>query len=96
MPGVYGGRTAFNGANAPFSAYGIYLWRPDEVLRAYSRAGLTGAPVFVLAAVVGLWLLTLASALVLLQAGSRRVRADSEESPPDSSRTDYERCGQRE
>jgi hypothetical protein len=95
LPGVYGGRTAFNGANAPFSVYGMYLWRPDEVLRVYSRVGLAGAPVFVLAAVVGLWLLTLASALVLLQAGSRRVRADGEESSPDSSRPDCERRGQR-
>jgi|GEM_PF-4899009 len=76
LPGVYGGRTAFNGANAPFSAYGMYLWRPDEVLRVYSRVGLAGVPAFVLASVVGLWLLALASALLLLQSGRTRVRAD--------------------
>lgn len=76
LPGVYGGRTAFNGANAPFSAYGMYLWRPDEVLRVYSRVGLAGVPAFVLASVVELWLLALASALLLLQSGRTRVRAD--------------------
>lgn len=76
LPGVCGGRTAFNGANAPFSAYGMYLWRPDEVLRVYSRVGLAGVPAFVLASVVGLWLLALASALLLLQSGRTRVRAD--------------------
>jgi hypothetical protein len=63
LPGVYGGQTAFNGANAPFSAYSTYLWRPDEVLRIYSKAGLAGAPAIVLGVVVGLWLLALASAL---------------------------------
>jgi hypothetical protein len=75
LPGVYGGRTVFNGANAPFSAYGMYLWRPDEVLRVYSTAGLAGVPAFVLASVVGIWLLALASALLLLQ--SRRTQARS-------------------
>jgi 4-amino-4-deoxy-L-arabinose transferase-like glycosyltransferase len=75
LPGVYGGRTTFNGANAPFSAYGTYLWRPDEVLRVYSRVGLAGAPAFVLASVVGLWLLALASALLLLRSRRARVRA---------------------
>jgi hypothetical protein len=75
LPGVYGGRTTINGANAPFSAYGTYLWRPDEVLRVYSRVGLAGAPAFVLASVVGLWLLALASALLLLRSRRARVRA---------------------
>jgi Dolichyl-phosphate-mannose-protein mannosyltransferase len=65
LPGVYGGRTAFNGANAPLSAYAVYLWRPDEVLRVYSKVGLAGVPALALAAVVGLWLLALASALAL-------------------------------
>jgi hypothetical protein len=65
LPGVYGGRTSFNGANAPLSAYAVYLWRPDEVLRVYSRVGLAGVPALALAAVVGLWLLALASALLL-------------------------------
>jgi hypothetical protein len=67
---------AFNGANAPFSAYGMYLWRPDEVLRVYSRVGLAGVPAFVLASVVGFWLLALSSVLLLLQSGRTRVRAD--------------------
>jgi 4-amino-4-deoxy-L-arabinose transferase-like glycosyltransferase len=75
LPGVYGGRTAFNGANAPFSAYGAYLRRPDEVLRVYSKAGLAGAPVFVLASVMGLWLLAIASALLLLRSRRTQVRA---------------------
>jgi hypothetical protein len=64
LPGVYGGRTAFNGANAPFSAYGLYLWRPDEALRVYSRVSVAGVPAFVLASIVALWLLALASALL--------------------------------
>ena len=71
LPGVYGGRTAFNGANARFSVYGTYLGRPDEVLRVYSRVGLAGAPALVLASVVGLWLLALASALLLARSGER-------------------------
>ncbi len=74
LPGVYGGRTAFNGANAPFSAYAMYLRRPDEALRVFSRVGLAGAPAFVLASVVGLWLLALASALLLPRSGRTRMR----------------------
>jgi hypothetical protein len=76
LPGVYGGRTAFNGANARFSAYGRYLWRPDEVLRIHSKVGLAGVPASVLASVAGLWLLALASALLLLKAGRARVKID--------------------
>ncbi len=76
LPGVYGGRTAFNGANAPFSAYGSYLWRPDEALRVYSKVGLAGVPVFVLVSVVGFWLLALASALLSLRSGQMRASAD--------------------
>lgn len=72
LPGVYGGRTAFNGANAPFSAYAVYLYRPDEVFQVYSRVGLAAAPAFVLVAVAALWMLALASALLLRPSANRR------------------------
>ncbi len=63
LPGVYGGRTGFNGSNAPFAAYASSLLRPAEVLMVYERVGLAGLRASALGLVVGLWLLLLASAV---------------------------------
>ncbi len=78
LPAVYAGRTVFNGANAPFSAYAEYLRRPGEALRVFSRVGLAGVPASALAAAAALWLLALATALLLLKSGRRRARDGAE------------------
>jgi len=70
LPGVYGGRTAFNGSNAPLAAYGDYLLRPAEALRTYERVGLAGVPAYASVVAFGLWLSLLASGLF---AASRRL-----------------------
>jgi hypothetical protein len=73
LPGVYGGLTSFNGANAHFAAYGTYLQRPGAVLRLYERVGLAGASWSLLAVIAGLWLLALMCAVFLPD--NRRMHA---------------------
>jgi hypothetical protein len=65
LPAVYGGLTGFNGSNAPFAAYGDSLLRPVEVLKVYERVGLAGPKAPALGLLVGLWLLLLASAVLM-------------------------------
>ena len=56
LPGVYGGRTVFNGANVPLSVYGSQLLRPAESLRAWERVGLAGISAAALGLAVAIWL----------------------------------------
>jgi hypothetical protein len=70
LPGVYGGRALFNGANAPLRAYGTYLLSPRSVMSVFERVGLAAAPAAGLAAVAALWL----AALLLGTFFSLRVR----------------------
>jgi 4-amino-4-deoxy-L-arabinose transferase-like glycosyltransferase len=56
LPGVYTGRTAFNGANVPISVYGGQLLRPAESILAFERVGLAGLSSVSLGLVVAIWL----------------------------------------
>lgn len=57
LPAVYAGLTDWNGANAPFSAYGPLLASPWRALAAFTTVGLGGVGAATLAALLMLWLL---------------------------------------
>jgi 4-amino-4-deoxy-L-arabinose transferase-like glycosyltransferase len=78
LPGVYGGRTSFNGANVSLAVYGSQLLRPAESLRVYGRVGLAAVPPGMLAVLIAVWLLilgggVLASRRFSLGLGGRRA-----------------------
>ena len=71
LPAVYAGWTEFNGANAPFSAYGPLLAAPWRAASVFSSVGLGGVGAAALEALLAFWLL----AFVLGWNGIRASRA---------------------
>ena len=57
LPAVYAGWTVFNGANAPFGAYGPLLAAPWRAVTVYADVGLSGVGAAVLGSLLVLWLL---------------------------------------
>jgi hypothetical protein len=57
LPAVYAGWTEFNGANAPFAAYGPLLAAPWRAATAFAAVGLGGVGAAALAVLLVLWLL---------------------------------------
>lgn len=56
LPAVYAGWTEFNGANAPFAAYGPLLAAPWRAATAFAAVGLGGVGAAALAVLLALWL----------------------------------------
>lgn len=68
LPAVYAGWTDFNGANAPFSAYGSMLATPWRGATTWATVGLSGAPPAALLVVLALWVVAFGMGLGRMRA----------------------------